>query len=101
MDGKSVSHRMGKLRIPIAIAVMLAFSVPPADAFWGKYGSKWEAEKACEDRLRELNKRFEKSPYDSFWCQEEAETKQFMLMHFKKREGEAWKFKTVEKRFRY
>ena len=55
----------------------------------------------CDDRLRDLNKRFEKSPYDSFWCQEEAETKQFMLMHFKKREGEAWKFKTVEKRFRY
>ena len=82
MDGMSGSHRMGKLRSLIAIATVMTVIAPPANAFWGKYGSRREAERACRAWLSEPSRAesIRIIDYARFYCLVETDTKQVMVI---------------------
>ena len=108
MDGMSVSHRMGKLRSLIALAAVMTVMTPPAEAFWGKYSSRREAEKACQEWLSEPDraKSIRTLNYAKFFCHSEPETKQVMVIKVYVVEAEFFGVtergtEKVVKRFRY
>ena len=99
MDCMSSVHRRGKLRSLIALAVVMTVMTPPAEAFWGKYGSRREAERACQGWLDERRREIRDLDYASIRCIVERDTKQVMVIKTWLR-GDVGK-EAVLKRFRY
>ena len=73
---------MGKTRTLAAVASVLAFITPPAESFWGRYGSKREAERACRAWLSEPSRAesIRIIQYARFYCLVETDTKQVMVI---------------------
>ncbi len=108
IDGMSGSYRMGKLRSLIALAAGMTVMTLPAEAFWGKYGSMREAEKACKAWLGEPERAqtIRKLDYARFFCHSEPETRQVMVIKVYVVEAEFFGdtergTEKVVKRFRY
>ena len=66
----------------MALAAVMTVMTLPAEAFWGKYGSMREAEKACKAWLGEPERAqsIRDLGYASFYCHSEPETRQVMVI---------------------
>ena len=115
---------MGTLRSLIAASAVLILIPPAAEAFWWRYGSKWEAIKACEEwaekkgeylvAYEQYNPAPHPEPYTTKWrrrniagCRHESQTKQVLGVATPVKPESRWPnlMSTpdleVEKRFRY